>query len=105
MGEIASSFLFDSDSRAVLTEKVNKNVSDVLKYSCRHWIHHLPPPQLFDTADLCHTLSDFLEIRVLFWIEAMNLLQLSNQCTLLLQRARQWVLEVGIVYLELHRSN
>jgi hypothetical protein len=69
-GEIASSFLFDRDSRAALTDKVNKNISDVLKHSCRHWTDHLRPPQLFDTADLRHSLSDFLKICVLFWTEA-----------------------------------
>jgi hypothetical protein len=78
MGDMTSSFLFDSHNRSALTEKVNKNVSAVLKYSCRHWTHHLPPPQLIDTDYLRHCISDFLEIRVLFWIEAVNLFESSN---------------------------
>jgi hypothetical protein len=105
MGDITSSFLFDSDNRDALTERVNKNVSAVLKYSCRHWTHHLPPPQSFNTGDFCCCISDFLEIRVLFWIEVLNLFKLRNQCTPMLQRARQWVSKVGIVYLELYRNN
>jgi hypothetical protein len=105
MGDIPSSFLFDRDHWAGLTGKVNKNVSAVLKYSCRHWTHHLPRPQSSDTGHLCRCISDFLEIRVLFWIEVMNLFELSNQCTPMLQRARQWVLKVRTVSLDLYRNN
>jgi hypothetical protein len=44
MGNITSSFLFDRDNAVVLAEQVKKNISAVLSYSCRHWIHHLPSP-------------------------------------------------------------
>ena len=94
MGNITSSFLFDRDNSVELSEQVNQNISAVLRYSCRHWTHHLPSPQLIDTDNLRRCISEFLEIRVLFWIEAMNLLGLSNQCTPMLQFASQWVLKV-----------
>jgi hypothetical protein len=94
MGNITSSFLFDRDNPVALSEQVNQNISAVLSYSSRHWTHHLPSPQLVDTNNLCCCISEFLQIRVLFWIEAMNLLGLSNQCTLMLQFARQWVSKV-----------
>jgi len=94
MGDIASSFLFDSDNAEALSEKVNNNINAVLRYSCRHWTHHLPSPELINPNNLCYCISDFLQIRVLFWIEAMNLLKLRNQCTPMLQCTREWVLEV-----------
>ena len=94
MGNIKSSFLFDSDNAVALSEQVNQNISAVLRYSSRHWTHHLPSPQLIDTDGLRRCISEFLQIRVLFWIEAMNLLGLRNQCTPMLQCARQWVLKV-----------
>jgi len=97
MGNITSSFLLDRDNAVVLSEQVNQNITAVLKYSSRHWVHHLPEPQLIYTDDLCRCISEFLQIRVLFWIEAMNLLGLRNQCTPMLQRARQWVLKVRIM--------
>ena len=97
MGNISSSFLFDHDNTA-LSEQVNRNISPVLRYSSRYWTHHLPSPQLINTDNLCCCISEFLQIRVLFWIEAMNLLGLRNQCTLMLQSARQWVLKVCILY-------
>jgi hypothetical protein len=94
MGNITSSFLFDSDNTVALSEQVNKNINAVLRYSSCHWTHHLPSPQSVDTDNLCDCISKFLQIRVLFWIEAMNLLKLRNQCTPMLQLARQWVLKV-----------
>ena len=94
MGNIMSSFLFDSDNAVALCEEVNKNINAVLRYSCHHWAHHLPSPQSVDTDNLCDCISKFLQIQVLFWIEAMNLLKLSNQCTPMLQHTRQWVLKV-----------
>ena len=94
MGDITSSFLFDNDNRDVLSEKVNSNISAVLRYSSCHWAHHLPSPQLINTRNLHSCISEFLQIRVLFWIEAMNLLELRNQCTPMLQHARDWVLKV-----------
>jgi len=97
MGDIKSSFLFDSDSAEALSEKVNNNISAVLRYSTCHWAHHLPPPQVANTDNLRFCISEFLQIRVLFWIEAMNLLKLPNQCTRMLQHAREWVLKVRTV--------
>ena len=102
IGNIKSSFLFDRDIDE-LSEKVNQNISAVLKYSSRFWTHHLPSlpsSQLINTDNLCYCISEFLQISVLFWIEAMNLLGLPNQCTLMLQSARKWVLKVCIVQFE-----
>ena len=97
MADIESSFLFDRDNTEVLSEKVNNNISAVLRYSTCHWTHHLPSPQLINTDNLRFYISEFLQIRVLFWIEAMNLLKLPNQCTPMLRYAREWVLKVRIV--------
>jgi NACHT domain len=95
IGNITSSFLFDRNNTA-LSEQVNQNISAVLRYSSRYWSYHLPLPLLINTDNLRCCILEFLQIRVLFWIEAMNLLGLSNQCTPMLQFARQWVLKVCI---------
>ena len=94
IGDIKSSFLFDHDNIAALSEKVNQNISADLKYSSRYWTHHLPSPYVINTDNLCCCISEFLRIRVLFWIEAMNLLQFRNQCNPMLLSARLWVLKV-----------
>jgi len=88
MGDIQSSFLLDGDETEALSEKVNNNISAVLKYSTRHWTHHLPSPELVNTDIILIGISEFLQIHVLFWIEAMNLLELRNKCTSMLQHAR-----------------
>jgi hypothetical protein len=97
MGDIESSFLFDSDDAEALSEKVDNNIGAVLRYSIRHWTHHLPSPQLVNTENLRIWISEFLQIRVLFWIEAMNLLELRNHCTPMLVHAREWVLKVRMI--------
>ena len=96
MGNIASSFLFDSDNAVELSEQINQNITAVLRYSSHYWTYHLPSPQLINTDNLCCCISEFLQISVLFWIEVMNLLRLSNQCTPMLQSVHQWVLKVWI---------
>ena len=96
IGNITSSFLFDSNN-AALSEQVNRNINAVLRYSSRHWTHHLTLSQLTNTDNIHCCISEFLQICVLFWIEAMNLLGLRNQCTPMLQLARLWVLKVRIV--------
>ena len=99
MGNIPSSFLFDHDNTVALSEQVNQNIDHKLRYSCRYWAHHLATAELVNTDNLCDLLSDFLQLRILFWIEAMNLLGLCDQCAPMLQCARQWVLKVWIVLL------
>ena len=105
ISNIPSSFLFDSDNAVALAEQVNKNVSAVLRYSSQHWTHHLPSPESINNDNLFRLISEFLQIRVLFWIEAMNLLKLRNQCTPMLQRAREWALKVWIVMFQLYCNN
>ena len=104
IGNISSSFLFDQSNTA-LSEQVNQNISAVLRYSSHYWTHHLPSPLLINTNNLCCSISEFLQIHVLFWIEAMNLLGLSNQCTPILQSACQWVLKVYIFFNVVARTN
>jgi len=101
IANISSSFLFDCDNSA-LPDAVKQNIPPVLSYSCRHWDHHLSAVSSTDPDTLCRTLVEFLELRVLFWIEAMNLLKLRGRCDPMLRTAREWVvkLEVSIFLAE-----
>jgi len=58
MGDIESSCLFDCDNAEALSEKIENNISAVLRYSTRHRTHHLPSPQLVDTEDLIFCISE-----------------------------------------------
>ena len=94
IANIETSFLFDRDNFA-LPNAVKQNITPVLSYSCRNWDYHLSGTTSTESGALCDTLSKFLQLRVLFWIEAMNLLGSRGQCDRMLKRARKWVPNVS----------
>ena len=103
IGDIPSSFVLDAEDRE-LTKRIDTNIEAVLRYASRHWAHHLAQTDKTNTnvEDLGDCITEFLRIRVLFWIEVMNLLRSSGCCTTLLQRAREWVLKVRILSVQMH---
>ena len=104
IGKIPSSFIFDAEDPELAT-RVNTNISAVLKYASQYWASHLAQTgQIIVNGDdlsvcLSGYINNFLHIHVLFWIEAMNLLGSSVQCSVMLQRAREWVWRVRILFL------
>jgi len=102
IGEISSSFILDTEDQE-LAARVETNISAVLKYASCYWASHLAQTgqMTVDGDDLSGCLSkyinDFLCIHVLFWIETMNLLGSSAQCSVMLHHAREWVLRVRIL--------
>jgi hypothetical protein len=94
IANIESSFLLDRDNSA-LPNAVKQNITPVLGYSCRNWDCHLSAAASTDLDALCDILSKFLQLRVLFWIEAMNLLGSRGQCDRMLKRACKWVPNVN----------
>ena len=44
-----------------------------------------------NTDDLLCTLMDFLDNKLLFWIEAMNLIGAKSECSSLLKDAKSWL--------------
>ena len=98
IANISSSFMLDKDN-PTLADGVKTNIPPVLGYSCRNWGYHLSSTTLATPDHLHDTLTDFLEIRTLFWIEAMNLLGMRGRCGPILRTAQEWVAksEVSIV--------
>jgi hypothetical protein len=47
-----------------------------------------------ETGDLVHGLEDFLDNKLLFWIEAMNLIDAKAECPSLLKDAESWLKRV-----------
>jgi hypothetical protein len=101
---LPSSFLLDSEVPELI-QLIQKNIGDVLTYCCRYWSQHLAQATSNHGDDLRTCIQDFLPMHVLFWIEAMNLLQSSNQCFSMLQGAREWVLMVRITSLQCTPTN
>jgi hypothetical protein len=99
IANISSSFILDRDN-AALSEAVKENIPPILSYSCRSWGYHLSAATSTDPDALYQILSEFLELRVLFWIEAMNLLGSRGLCDPMLQRARECVTDVSDILAE-----
>ena len=104
IAKITSSFLFDRDNSA-LPEAVKQNIPPELSYSCRNWDYHLSAVAPTHSDILRRTLSEFLQLRVLFWIEAMNLLGSRGLCDQMLKRARRWVPNVSDILTEYFTIN
>ena len=102
IGDIPSSFALDAEDPK-LTQRIDTNIKPFLRYASRYWDHHLAQTDQKNGEALGDCITDFLHIRILFWMEAMNLLGFSGQCSIMLQRARAWVLKVRILSSETHR--
>jgi hypothetical protein len=90
---LKSSFLLDEDDNN-LPDQVATNIGSELHYACQYWAAHLTSvhdPQ--DVEQLSAVLLEFCSLKVLFWMEAMNLLKLN--CRLPLHLARIWALQVN----------
>jgi len=92
IANISSSFILD-ENNSTLADAVKMNIPPVLSYSCRNWGYHLSSAAPTAPDHLCDTLSEFLEIRALFWIEAMNLLGVRGRCEPMLRMAHEWVVK------------
>ena len=99
--DLPSSFLLDSE---VPNLQVEDKICDSLKYACQYWAEHMvqamwPMPNHNDHKALQEHIVDFLNTHVLFWIEAMNLLQMSSQCARMLLEVRDCIRKVRRLYL------
>ena len=104
IAKITSSFILNRDNSA-LPDAVKQNIPPELSYSCRNWDYHLSTVAATDSDILRRTLSEFLQLRVLFWIEAMNLLGSRGLCDQMLKRARKWVPNVSDILTEYFMIN
>ena len=93
---LPSSFLFDSE---VPNLQVEEKIDNILKYACQYWAKHMLQATPNEHKALQTCVVDFLQTCVLFWIEAMNLLQVSSQCAHMLQEVRNYILKVRKLYL------
>jgi len=97
IANIKSSYLLDGEHAEELRENINKNILPVLRYACFHWTHHLASVADGNNGLFRDVISNFLQIRVLLWIEAMNLLGQSGDCSYLLRNAGGWASKVQAI--------
>jgi len=92
--DLPSSFLLDSEVPD-LNDRIRTKIGESLRYSCLHWAQHLAQTS---SGVGRREIGDFLQSKVLFWIEAMNLLGSRARCTPMLQQARECILKVRMLY-------
>ena len=91
--DLPSSFLLDSEVLD-LKDRIRVKIGESLRYSCLHWAQHLAQTSSDEGR---REIRDFLQLKVLFWIEAMNLLESLARCTPMLQQARECILKVRML--------
>ena len=98
IASIPSSFVLDGDN-PMLAYTVKENIHPGLEYSCLNWSYHVSAAASMIPDGLHDSISEFLELCALFWIEAMNLLRLRSLCGLMLQTVRDWVISSQVSFL------
>ena len=75
-----------------LNVSIGKAFTPTLRYVSRHWAKYLQAvPAKNDSDDLFCGLKDFLCNKLLFWIEAMNLIGRKSECASVLKDAESWL--------------
>ena len=97
MCDLPSSYVFDCDVPG-LDASIDKAFTPTLRYVSRHWARHLlrAAPAMNETDDLLCGLKDFLCKKLMFWMEAMNLISGKYECSSLLSDAESWLQRVRI---------
>ena len=87
-----SSYVFNSDV-SDLGDRKCKNLTSALQYASRCWAKHLlqAVPAEDNTNYLLLCLNKFMSDKLLFWIEAMNLIDATFECSPLLKNAQDWL--------------
>lgn len=85
---LESSFVLDEDVPN-LAEKIDDAISPELLYACRYWGDHLGLVQALDNVR--SALEEFLENRLLFWMEVMNLSKYISAGAHILTQAHRWL--------------
>ncbi|CAE6438548.1 unnamed protein product [Rhizoctonia solani] len=73
---------------ADLDERINKAISPQLFYSCRHWANHV---QLAgEPRELAESVLDFLSVRLLLWMEVLNLKKCIHLGVNIMRQIENW---------------
>ncbi|KAF5366546.1 hypothetical protein D9758_008968 [Tetrapyrgos nigripes] len=75
--DLPSSFLADKDVPGI-KEKLQR-IDDTLRYACNYWGYHLGQSNM--DAELDSQVIRFLKEKLMFWIEAMNLIRDLDNCS------------------------
>ena len=95
IANISTSYQLDWDNPTLL-DSIKTTVSAVLNYACRSWSGHLTLAPVESLKSLLEIVSEFLQLKVLFWIEAMNLLKCRERCEAMLRETQKWATQFKV---------
>ncbi|KAF8580851.1 hypothetical protein K439DRAFT_1654228 [Ramaria rubella] len=92
---LETSYVLNNDVKN-LDAHVREAIYPSLSYSCRFWANHLHPISKMDSDHkaLWQQLKDFFNMQVLYWVEALSLM---NQVTIgppMLQHVSEWLQDI-----------
>ncbi|KAB5589983.1 hypothetical protein CTheo_6570 [Ceratobasidium theobromae] len=99
--KLESSFIPDS-MVASLDHRIKQHISPTLSYACRYWGDHLRLAGYSMANEICTALEEFLAVRLLFWMEVLNLKRETGVGIQILVMAKIW-LQAGNSSLDLVR--
>ncbi|CAE6503940.1 unnamed protein product [Rhizoctonia solani] len=85
--DLESSYKADKDVEDI-SSRIDNAIPPALWYVCQYWADHLRQTA---GADLSQALEDFLSVRLLFWMEVLNLKRGIGMGQGVLLKARQWL--------------
>ncbi|KAH6907740.1 WD40-repeat-containing domain protein [Coprinopsis sp. MPI-PUGE-AT-0042] len=85
---ISSSYQMDCDN-LTLQANIETSISAPLRYACGNWSAHLALTTLEVLGGFLEAVHKFLQLRVLFWMEAMNLLGHRGRYQAMLSEAQK----------------
>jgi hypothetical protein len=104
MCNLPSSYLFDSEVPG-FGACIDEKFPPTFRYVSRHWARHLLRAEPAKDEDLFCDLQRFVDNKLLFWIEAMNLLGAKFECHSILKDAECWVERVRMRIIILKRND
>ncbi|CAE6497525.1 unnamed protein product [Rhizoctonia solani] len=88
---------YDLDTQIVdLPRRVEASISAGLFYSCQNWAAHLSSTGKSTDNHLPDLFYDFLSVRLLLWIEIMNLKKHAHAAVKILKQAENWCTSQGL---------
>ncbi|KAG8725148.1 hypothetical protein FRC09_007487 [Ceratobasidium sp. 395] len=86
--DLESSYILDADAPD-FNRRVESSIPEHLFYACRYWEAHL---ELAESSNkLLEELVRFLSIRLVMWVEIMNLKQNSHTSVIMLSKLDRWL--------------
>ncbi|KAG8698213.1 hypothetical protein FRC09_007359 [Ceratobasidium sp. 395] len=91
--QLQSSYVFEKHVRPSVEERICKALSETLVYACRYWGAHIRLATM--AVELDNELYDFLSVRLLLWMEVLNLKKRMHEGAEMLYKIQRWCKRSG----------